>query len=67
MVWLSAHFYGVSQRVIVSLFTEAYMAKGLIDIAIDSIFDTEWHGRHGEKLTERELKLLSCLAEKAES
>jgi len=64
MVWLSAHFYGVSQRVIVSLFTEAYMAKGLIDIAIDSIFDTEWLGRRGEKLTERELKLVKLFGRK---
>lgn len=34
------------------------MAKGLIDLVLDSIFDADWIGRHGEKLTERELKLV---------
>lgn len=34
------------------------MAKGLIDLLLDSIFDANWTGRHGEKLTERELKLV---------
>ncbi len=32
------------------------MAKDLIDLALDKIFDAEWKGRRGEKLTERELK-----------
>lgn len=32
------------------------MAKDLIDLALDKIFDAEWKGHRGEKLTERELK-----------
>ena len=35
------------------------MAKGLFDLLLDSIFDEEWKGRRGEKLTARELKLVS--------
>lgn len=34
------------------------MAKGLIDLLLDSIFDADWKGRKGERLTERELKLV---------
>lgn len=34
------------------------MAKGLIDLLLDNIFDAEWIGRRGEKLTERELILV---------
>ena len=34
------------------------MSKGLIDIILDQIFDADWKGRRGEKLTERELKLV---------
>ena len=34
------------------------MAKGLFDILLDQIFDAEWVGKRGEKLTERELKLV---------
>ena len=34
------------------------MAKGLIDLLLDQIFDADWVGRHGEKLTERELNLV---------
>ena len=34
------------------------MSKGLIDIILDQIFDDEWKGRRGEKLTERELNLV---------
>lgn len=34
------------------------MAKGFIDLLLDRIFDAEWIGRRGEKLTERELKLV---------
>lgn len=34
------------------------MSKGLIDIFLDSMFDDEWKGRRGEKLTERELNLV---------
>lgn len=37
------------------------MAKGLIDLWLDSIFDADWIGRHGEKLTARELKLVKLL------
>lgn len=32
------------------------MSKGLIDIILDEIFDEEWKGRHGEKLTAKSLK-----------
>lgn len=34
------------------------MAKGLLDILLDSIFDADFKGRRGEKLTERELNLV---------
>lgn len=34
------------------------MGKGLFDTLIDSIFDANWVGRRGEKLTERELNLV---------
>ena len=34
------------------------MAKGLLDLILDSIYDDEWKGKRGEKLTERELKLV---------
>lgn len=34
------------------------MAKGLIDLLFDSIFDADWAGKRGEKLTERELNLV---------
>ncbi len=37
------------------------MSKGLIDIFLDQIFDADWIGRRGEKLTERELKLVKFL------
>lgn len=37
------------------------MAKGIIEILFDQIFDVEWKGRYGEKLTERELKLVKLL------
>lgn len=40
------------------------MAKGLMDRIIDSIFDDEWVGRRGEKLTERELKLVKLFGRK---
>lgn len=40
------------------------MAKGLIDILIDRIFDADWVGRHGEKLTERELNLVRLFGRK---
>ncbi len=40
------------------------MAKGLFDMLFDSIFDADWVGRRGEKLTERELKLVNFLGRK---
>jgi len=43
------------------------MAKDIIDKIIDSIFDDEWVGRHGEKLTERELKLVRLLGRKGKT
>ena len=43
------------------------MAKGLMDMIIDSIFDEEWQGRRGEKLTERELKLVKLFGRKGKT
>jgi len=40
------------------------LAKGLIDLLLDSIFDAEWKGKRGEKLTERELKLVQLFGRK---
>lgn len=40
------------------------MSKDLIDIILDKIFDENWTGRRGEKLTERELKLVQLLGRK---
>lgn len=40
------------------------MAKGLLDKLIDSVFDARWTGKRGEKLTERELKLVSLFGRK---
>lgn len=40
------------------------MAKGLFDMFLDEIFDADWKGRRGEKLTERELKLVGFLGRK---
>ena len=40
------------------------MAKDIIDKILDSIFDEEWIGKHGEKLTERELKLVRLFGRK---
>ena len=34
------------------------MSKGLIGLVLDQIFDADWLGRRGEKLTEHELKLV---------
>lgn len=34
------------------------MAKGFIDLLLDDIFDAEWKGRYGEKMTEWELNLV---------
>ncbi len=40
------------------------MSKGLLDIIVDKIFDDEWVGKHGEKLTERELKWVQLFGRK---
>ena len=40
------------------------MAKGWMDKILDNIFDDEWVGKHGEKLTERELKFARLLGKK---
>lgn len=40
------------------------MAKGLIDIILDNIIDDDWKGRHGEKLTERKLKVVQLFGRK---
>ena len=43
------------------------MSKGLIDSILDSIFDEKWVGQRGEKLTERELKLVSLFGRKGKT
>ncbi len=43
------------------------MAKGWMDVIIDKILDDEWVGKHGEKLTERELKLVKFLGRKGKT
>ena len=43
------------------------MSKGIIDAIIDSIFDENWIGRHGEKLTEQELKLVNFFGRKGKT
>ena len=40
------------------------MAKDLVDLILDKIFDDSWVGKRGEKLTERELKLVQLLGRK---
>lgn len=40
------------------------MAKGFIDKIFNQIFDADWVGRHGEKLTERELNLVRLFGRK---
>ena len=40
------------------------MAKSLLDKILDNIFDSEWMGKRGEKLTERELKLVQLFGRK---
>ena len=37
------------------------MPKGWMDKILDNIFDDEWVGKHGEKLTERELKFVRLM------
>ena len=41
--------------------------KGLLDIILDSIFDDEWKGKYGEKLTERELKWAQLFGRKGKT
>lgn len=43
------------------------MAKDLIDMIVDSIFDEKWIGSRGEKLTERELKLINLFGRKGKT
>ena len=38
---------------------EVNLAKSLLDQLLDSVFDAAWVGKRGEKLTERELKLVN--------
>lgn len=40
------------------------MAKGWMDKILDNIFEDEWVGKHGEKLTERELKFARLMGKK---
>ena len=40
------------------------MAKSLINIVLDQIFNDAWKGKRGEKLTENELKLVQLLGRK---
>ena len=43
------------------------MAKSLIDTLLDSVFDEKWVGKRGEKLTERELRLVSLFGRKGKT
>lgn len=40
------------------------MPKGWMDKILDNIFTDEWVGKHGEKLTERELKIVQLFGRK---
>ena len=40
------------------------MPKGWMDKILDNIFTDEWVGKHGEKLTERELKFVQLFGRK---
>lgn len=40
------------------------MSKGWMDKILDNIFTDEWVGKHGEKLTERELKFVQLFGRK---
>lgn len=40
------------------------MGKSLFDLLLDSIFDDAWVGKRGEKMTERELKLVQLFGRK---
>jgi len=43
------------------------MAKGLLDMIVDSIIDEDFIGKRGEKLTARELKLVKLLGRKGKT
>ena len=43
------------------------MAKDLFDKLLDAVFDENWVGRRGEKLTERELRLMSLFGRKGKT
>ncbi len=43
---------------------EIMAKKSLLDLVLDSIFDDEWVGKRGEKLTERELKWVNLFGRK---
>ena len=43
------------------------MPKGWIDKILDNIFDDEWVGKRGEKLTERELKFVQLFGRKGKT
>lgn len=40
---------------------------GLVDSILDNIFDDKWVGSYGEKLTERELKLVKLFGRKGKT
>ena len=43
------------------------MAKSLLDQLLDSVFDAEWIGKRGEKLTERELRLVNLFGRRGKT
>ena len=43
------------------------MSKGWMDKILDNIFDDEWVGKRGEKLTERELKFVQLFGRKGKT
>ena len=43
------------------------MAKTLLNRMLDSVFDEDFIGRRGEKLTERELKLVNLFGRKGKT
>ncbi len=43
------------------------MAKGLFDLILDSIFEADYLGRRGEKLTERKLKVVQLFGRKGKA
>ena len=40
------------------------MAKSILEILLDSIFDDNWKGKYGEILTERELRFVQLFGRK---